>query len=796
MKRANGLLVMWAAVALGACGGGDEGTSSGGSSSTGATTSTETAAPTGPGQTPPAAAPIEAMACAGEEHTCVLKADGNVFCWGQNLEGQLADGTRQQRWAPVPVVGVTGARQIACGQDHTCAVRTGGRVTCWGSNDHGQLGAGNTEIQLQPVEVSGLTDAAEVQLGYDFSCARRADGSVACWGSGEDGRLGPGVSGDQASPQAVQGLAGVTALALGTSYACAIAGGTLSCWGGNGFGQLGRGQGGSSAGIAPVAGLTGVTAVDLGNGHSCAAHAGGVSCWGYDSYGQLGNGEGPPDRSPTPVPVQGIAGPVTALALGSEMACARGADGKVLCWGYGGRLGIDDSDNRHIATEVPGLTDVRQLTVGFQHACALKNDGALFCWGTGGNGQLGGSRASRVPVSVLPNVAQLTAAASTLPTFAPGQAEGAPVPRLAVARDFVCGVVPDGRVRCFGQSGSGGLGNGSLRAIPSSTESYVHGITDARQVDAWWEAACAVRASGEVACWGKLPVAWDNRTLATNGLPMPLPGITDAEEVAIGQTMICVRHRTGAVSCMGQNASGQLGNGTNASSDTFVPVQGLTDAVQLSAGYATMCARRQGGTISCWGYNGYGELGIGSTANANVPTEVPGIRDAVDVSVDYYHVCAVHNGGRVSCWGRNNYAQLGIGRADETGSNRPVEVSGIRDAARVDAYQSQTCIVRTSGEAACWGSNSWGGAGLGDDQPTVERIDTPTAVARERNADVTALGPYVTYAPGMNFGCGLHRSGGVSCSGITPIQPAGFFGGGARSRAPIVATGFRLAETP
>ena len=61
------------------------------------------------------------MACTGEEHTCVMKATGEVLCAGENLEGELGDGTTRDRWAWTPVVGLTDAKAIECGARHTCA---------------------------------------------------------------------------------------------------------------------------------------------------------------------------------------------------------------------------------------------------------------------------------------------------------------------------------------------------------------------------------------------------------------------------------------------------------------------------------------------------------------------------------------------------------------------------------------------------------------------------------------------------------------------------------------------------
>src|SRR5437867_9172740 len=123
---------------------------------------------------------------AGEQgavsHSCAVRR-GTVYCWGDNLYGQLGDGTGTRSNTPVAVLGISDAVQVSAGTVHTCAVLASGTVGCWGEGARGQLGDGTSPAaQYSPVPVSGLTDAVQIDSGGDHSCALRATGAVSCWG--------------------------------------------------------------------------------------------------------------------------------------------------------------------------------------------------------------------------------------------------------------------------------------------------------------------------------------------------------------------------------------------------------------------------------------------------------------------------------------------------------------------------------------------------------------------------------------------------------------------------------------
>lgn len=184
----------------------------------------------------PLAAPLTEVALLasgqGASHTCALRRDGSVWCWGSNSAGQLGDGTVENGTTPLPILPAGAAVHLAAAETQTCAVLADRSISCWGT----ALGEGGGEPVLTPRALAGVNDAARVAVGSSAGCALRSNGELSCWGSG------PPLSEAAPSAPALVLEGDPAGVALGHRHACAIrAGQGVTCWGADDEGQLGDG---------------------------------------------------------------------------------------------------------------------------------------------------------------------------------------------------------------------------------------------------------------------------------------------------------------------------------------------------------------------------------------------------------------------------------------------------------------------------------------------------------------------------------------------------------------------------
>jgi alpha-tubulin suppressor-like RCC1 family protein len=128
-------------------------------------------------------------------HTCGVTTDNVAYCWGDNRDGALGNGTTNDSPTPVPVAGGLFFRKVTTGTDYSCGIALNDLTYCWGENNVGQLGDGTTIQRLTPVRVhaSGLR-FRRVTAGASHTCGETGDNLAYCWGFNDQGQLGNGTN--------------------------------------------------------------------------------------------------------------------------------------------------------------------------------------------------------------------------------------------------------------------------------------------------------------------------------------------------------------------------------------------------------------------------------------------------------------------------------------------------------------------------------------------------------------------------------------------------------------------------
>jgi alpha-tubulin suppressor-like RCC1 family protein/putative cell wall-binding protein len=325
--------------------------------------------------------PDIASVSAGQRQGYAVGKDGTVWAWGNNLEGELGNGTTEHSDVPRKVAGIDDVVQLTS-QGSVVALLADGTVWSWGDG-----------VTLKPAQVGGLSDITQI----DERLALRSDGTVWAWGGNGNGQLGNGTFEDSSTAVQVAGLTSVTRIVSSTwSNFAQREDGTWWAWGENYYGQLGIGTTTDSPvpvqvdlpsefDIVPVYGDTYAYSPD---GRSMA--------WGDNRFGELNVGGSYVGNAPVTRPASiSIGGVSSVVPQWGNYAFAVMADGTVSAWGATSNWGEDDwgllgnrencyaeyTNGQYRDVAVLGLTDVVSLTASHSDVYALREDGTIWGWG-------------------------------------------------------------------------------------------------------------------------------------------------------------------------------------------------------------------------------------------------------------------------------------------------------------------------------------------------------------------------------------------------------------------------------
>ena len=671
---------------------------------------------------------------AGTDHTLVLKADGTVWATGLNNYGQLGNGTTENtntfQQVKLNENGdyLENIVSIAAGYTASYAVTAEGEVYGWGRNDDGELGIGSksSEInELYPVKMKKVSKIIQIAAGANHAIMLDADGNVWSTGYNSSGQLGIGNTDIQVQPKQMTSISGVKEIAAGTNHSIMLAeNGYVYSVGNDSNSQLGNGN---STNISTPTYVRNTS----GNLVSDAKHvkAGGDSTYisrkkdtegksqgmyviGYNNYGQLFT-----QNTTTQPYAKEVEKNLDILEIAPTQystALIVDGEGNVYTVGYDGQgqLGngiYENTKNKicisniqvKVTSQIINYQNVGEnnqkveckTTIGFnllkeniegstyeyktldQEVATVAKDGTVTATGIGTtyikvhDTKTDIWNAVRVNVNGSENKAQ---------------------PKVVGGNCHYAALKGNGTVWTWGYNGNGQLGLGDTNARTEPTQAKAEKILE----DGTKEEEL----------------------------------ITDAIDIAASYNHTIILRADGTVWSTGYNQYGELGTGDTEERKIFTQVKGpngegiLENIVQITTGYYTGYALTTNGEVYGWGSNRYGELGQGSKSDDPVlyPTKMKKVSNIIQISSGAEYIVMLDAEGKVWGTGYNGNGQLGIGNTTlQTLPQQMTSISGIKE---ISAKSNNTYMLTEGGYVEGVGYNYY--SQLGDGSST----DRTTAV--------------------------------------------------------------------
>ena len=643
-------------------------------------------------------------------HTLGLRANGTVWAWGLNLNGQLGDGTVTSRESPVSVIGNTEFFNdwsfIGTGFYHTLALRSNG--TLWGSgcNDLGQLGDNTVVNKSKPFSIGRNTcDWISIDSGDKISFGIKNDGTLWAWGRNNAGQLGVGTTVCRSSPvSVVGGFTDWQQVSAGRSHALALRqNGTIWSWGCNICGRLGdltlinR-----SSPVIVSGGFTDWCGISAGLSHNAGLRINGTLwTWGENGQGQLGDGTFVNKSSPV-----SVVGGLTSwcqVSAGDYTTAAVTFFGRLWEWGAGTRIADGDPgrlDKCSPVSTIGGFTDWCQVS-SLSHTVAVRRNGTLWAWASNTRGQLGNGNTYNTfsPVSVLGGFTDWC--------------------RVSVGYRHTVAVRQNGTIWTWGSNGNGELGDGTsiCRSSPVVVLSDSSAFFDWCDIAAPYRSSVGLRKDGTIWTWGSNSYSnmlGDGTNINRSSPVSVLGNISDWCKLAEGFGSVFAIRSNGTLWGWGSNYNGELGVGF--ATIEAQPTRALTDfnnICKIATGYKRNILLTNSGRIWSWGYNSNGSIGDGTTCIRSSPVSViGGFTDWCDISSNKYSFFGVRSNGTLWSWGENYSGQLGDGTVINRSS--PVSVvGGFTDWVTLSGGEYHSVATRTNGTLWTWGNNFNGQLGEG-----------------------------------------------------------------------------------
>ena len=615
------------------------------------------------------------------DYTCALLDNATVKCWGENGHGQLGQGSSYQYGSTAGDMATlseiqlgtnTSVTSISIGKAHSCAVTLATNIKCWGMGNSGRTGRGNTDDAGSYMSSMG-----------DYLPQVDLDGVEATVTPTHTPSLTPSYT----ETPTVTGTPTVTKTPTVTETPTATETPTVT----------------ETPTITETPTVTQTPTVT--NTPSLTYTRSKTPTRSLTSSRTRTPTK---SRTRTATPIGGVK-EVVSVATGAEHTCVMLANDTVKCWGRNneGQLGYDDTINRGSLEDQMGSNlaalnfgigrTARAIAPGITHTCVILDDNSVKCWGSNTDGQLGyediTSRGGNPGDMNLLQTVDL--------------GTGRRAVAISSGENFTCVILDNGKVKCWGDGSFGNLGLLNTYNRGDSPDSmgdrlpYVDIGTGhtAKQIRTGRNFVCALLENDTVKCWGgnEYGQLGQGHTLNLGDelgemgdtLPTLDFGTRRVQSIAASIYGACAIFDSGNVTCWGLNNQGMLGQGhTRKLGDDANEMGAALTNINLGSGhtakaiyisYPNACAILDDDSIKCWGGNGSGQLGYGDTRNrgddinemgdellaVNLGTNLT----AKSLALGVNHLCVILNTNQLKCWGSNYNGQLGYNDMYDRGTS-------------------------------------------------------------------------------------------------------------------------------
>ncbi|WP_317643645.1 InlB B-repeat-containing protein [Bombiscardovia apis] len=701
------------------------------------------------------------LSCSGE-HCLAIGTDSRTYSWGWNNYGQLGDGSTTNNPSPTPFNTPTQFTSVSAGgqadwgyaggnfiEGYSLALDQLGNLYTWGFNNVGQLGNGTTTNRSTPQQVSTPVPFTRISAGSYFALALGNNGKAYAWGSNSSydnqyssaGILGDGTTTDRYRPTLVASPAGVEFADVSAGWIHSkglTAEGKVYSWGPNQYGQLGDGTTTWRTTPVPVAKpnivVTAVRFDALATGtprHDTAEDLWYVIAPGHPAgtvnvYVDWTLNGAPQTRATLKYTYR------TSYTVHFDMA---------------GAPGTAPADQHPLSSNDETITWPNPMPTWSHHWFDgwFTTDGKPWDFNdTVSSSMTLTAKWEEWKFTLDPDRGPTTGG-NTVAITPPLAPQGISFSRISSGSKHTLAIGSDGNTYAWGSNEYGQLGDDSSSNQNLPVRVLAPANVHFLQVSAGSEFSAALGSDGNIYTWGRNSAGQlGNGTLTNQPTPRRiaqgvLPVGKRYTQVSVGDSHVLALANTNRIYTWGQNAEGQLGDGTQINRRLPVQVQlgpqidGVT-FTSISAGDNHSLAIGKDNNTYAWGRNVEGQLGIGTNSSLEkspVKTQsgaLPAGAHFTQISAGGRYSLAVDNNNNLYAWGDNQSSQLGDGTT--VGKNAPTQVnpgvipSGV-SFTHISAGDKHSLVIDSNGDAYTWGSNDNGQ--LGDNTSGSNR-STPVKV--------------------------------------------------------------------